>query len=418
LFSPTNSQAAGTFKFGGKVIPGNDTFGGSKFGPVPSSLGDWDGNYTTYLKISDQQEIPIVNRGSVDYVKDSLRAKPSAVEQGEYATARTAETSETAQQSSVSASLANSGIIGEVGKQIKNYQKNNDKFLNNPDWEDEPLTPITLENLESLVDFRTDFDEEVSPVPPRPFLKYFIGDDASIRSRGQEADGTINARDLANAIPRDANGTRKKISYIRDPLNDDKFDPDKKVLPFYNALSTIEKDGRQDDAIVVSFAMGNDNHVQFRAFITDLTQSANPEYKPYQYIGRIEKFISYVTVQRTISFKLKVLAFSKDELQIVWERLNYLNSFVFPYGFDKGILQPNIIRATIGAVYKDHPMYITGMNINFSDYSWDIDNEVPIAADVDIQATLIEKNTAYANKGFFGWVERSEFDITTFPEDQ
>jgi hypothetical protein len=152
--------------------------------------------------------------------------------------------------------------------------------------------------------------------------------------------------------------------------------------------------------------MGNNAHVQFRAFITDLSQSASPEYKPYQYIGRIEKFISYVTVQRTISFKLKVLAFSKKELTTVWTRLNYLNSFVFPYGFDQGILQPNIIRATIGNVYKDQPMYITGMNINFSDYSWDIDNEVPIAADIDVQATLIEKDTAFANKPFFGIVEK------------
>jgi len=94
--------------------------------------------------------------------------------------------------------------------------------------------------------------------------------------------------------------------------------------------------------------------------------------------------------------------------------LNYLNAFVFPYGFDRGILQPNIIKMTIGNVYADQPCYITQLDIDFNELteSWDIDAEVPIAATVNITAAIIEKDTKWANKPFFGIVE----NLTEPPE--
>jgi hypothetical protein len=112
----------------------------------------------------------------------------------------------------------------------------------------------------------------------------------------------------------------------------------------------------------------------------------------------------YNSVQREVSFKLDLLAFSKDELNIVWKRLNYLTSFVFPYGFNKGILQPNIVRFTIGNVFIDQPGYVTSFSTNFNETaeSWDIDAEVPIAATVNMNFMIIEKDTKFADKPFYG----------------
>jgi hypothetical protein len=232
-----------------------------------------------------------------------------------------------------------------------------------------------------------------------PFLKYFTADPESITSRIDQ----MNARDRAA----EARSEGRRISYIRDPLNETPTNPSENILSFYkDDLKTITEggDGKEDDPILVSFAMGKDEHVQFRAFIRDLNQTATPDYKTYQYIGRIEKFIMYNSVQREVSFKLDLLAFSKDELNIVWKRLNYLTSFVFPYGFNKGILQPNIVRFTIGNVFVDQPGYVTSFSTNFNETaeSWDIDEEVPIAATVDMNFVIIEKNTKWANKSLYG----------------
>lgn len=240
-------------------------------------------------------------------------------------------------------------------------------------------------------------------VEQTPFIKYFK----------PETQGSITGL----RPPMDKEGIRtqtvventKKISYMRDIFNKPvKGRPNGKLLTPYKDMPTPD-DLTDEDPIVVSFAMGTDDHVQFRAFITDLQQSANPEYKTYQYIGRIEKFISYVSVQREISFKLGIIAFSKNELDMVWKRINYLTAMVFPYGVNKGILQPNIIRLTIGNVYYDQPGYITSLNTNFTGITetWDIDNEVPISATMDIKFNIIEKKRVDASSPFYHYLSKS-----------
>jgi hypothetical protein len=274
----------------------------------------------------------------------------------------------------------------------------------------------------------------------RSYIRYFNSGKGSIRTAGfKEAfnDGSTNAKLLAE-INREIDENLVNISYLRDPLNsptieNDEFNPETIALKPYKNLrsvnhmvtgdppgSYIDKElGDQVDPVVVSFAMGRDDHIQFRAFIRDLQQTATPQYKDYQYIGRIEKFISYVTVQREISFKLDIIAFSKEELDIVWKRINYITGLVFPYGINKGILQPNIVRLTIGQVYTDQPGYITSLDTTFSDLSpsWDIDKQVPINATMNIRFKLIEKNVALADSPFYGINEgNSDFDRITQDE--
>lgn len=247
---------------------------------------------------------------------------------------------------------------------------------------------------------------------PRPFLKYFRGGEGSIRS-AFDLDllgGTGNAKTLTESAR--TLGT-KKISYLRDPANTQNRDsvaltPGRLGVDVaYSDLPNIGN--RFNDPVVVSFAMGDRRHVQFRAFIKDIQQSISPEYKNYQYIGRIERFINFTGVQREVSFKLTVVAFSKDELGVVWSRINYLTGLAFPYGLNKGILQPNIVRMTIGNLYTDQPGYITSINTDFSQLTetWDIDSQTPISAEINIKFVLIEKATRIASSPFYGITEQN-----------
>jgi len=167
----------------------------------------------------------------------------------------------------------------------------------------------------------------------------------------------------------------------------------------------IQREYPEDvDAITVSFAMGGYEHIPFRAYIKDLTQTVNPEYKSYSYIGRLEKFITYTSVQRDLSFKLGIIASTKEELDVVWRRINYLTGLAYPIGFHRGIFQPNITRLTIGSLYIDQPGYITSLDTNFNELgeSWDLDEEIPIAATMNIKFTLIEKASRIASSPFYG----------------
>ncbi len=231
-------------------------------------------------------------------------------------------------------------------------------------------------------------------VKSTPYIKYFTADVASIKGLPQQnPDGSIQSKKPGSG----------KISYLKDPLNVT-GSARQNVLDGYNTLPAVGS----DDAIVVSFAMGKNDPIQFRAFVKDLNQSVTPEYKANQYIGRIEKFISYTGAQREISFKLDVLAFSQTELEAVWKRINYLTGMAYPYGINRGILQPNIIRLTIGNVFENQPGYVTSINTNFNEVSesWDIDDEVPIGATIDMRFVIIEKNVAVANSPFYGINEK------------
>jgi hypothetical protein len=251
------------------------------------------------------------------------------------------------------------------------------------------------------------YEEETGDDGGMPYLKYFVGDPESITAASQFDPSNVNSTN-AKYLAESRTDKSKKISYIKDPSNmvaSADIQASLKVQPAYKPIN-----GAMDsfeDPIVVSFAMGNDSAIRFRAYIKDLNQSATPEYKSYQYIGRTEKFISYTSVQRDISFKLSIIAFSKDEIEGVWRRINYLTGLVFPYGFNRGIYQPNITKLTIGSVYVDQPGYITSMTTNFNTITetWDIDNQVPISAEVDIKFIIIEKKTKIADSPFYGITE-------------
>lgn len=238
-----------------------------------------------------------------------------------------------------------------------------------------------------------------------PFVKYFTSPDGVSTLNATEARSnqiSVNAKTIAESKKSTTPGV--KISYIKDPANAKQSVAEfsTAVLQPYQAINNSF-----DDPITVSFAMASKAHVKFRAFIKDLTQNITPQYKDYQYIGRVDKFITYTGVQRDIQFKLGVIAFSKDELDIVWRRINYLTGLVYPSGFYQGIFQPNIVRLTIGNVYRDQPGYITSLETNFNDITetWDIDSQVPIAATMNIRYTIIEKASRIADSPFYAATE-------------
>lgn len=258
--------------------------------------------------------------------------------------------------------------------------------------------PTAVQTKENVIKFIKYFD------PGQSLASVGPGTD---KPNSVKAKRGVNGGNLVNPLSKN----QGKISYIKDPLNTELPTKTNHELQPYNKLLSPDAAAVKgiSDIITVSFAMGKNNHIQFRAFVKDLQQNATPEYKFYQYIGRVEKFINYTGVQREISFKLGIIAFSQDELDIVWKRINYITSFVYPYGFNRGIMQPNIIRLTIGDVYKDQPGYVTSLGTNFSGITdtWEIarGKQVPISAEMDIKFTLIEKYTKIASSPFYGITE-------------
>jgi len=232
------------------------------------------------------------------------------------------------------------------------------------------------------------------------YVKYFNSPDGlKMSMEGNRGDGPTSSK-----ITRQPND-KKLFSYVKDPANTLAKKPNKTADPYKDINNDFE------DMITVSFAMGKEDPIKFRAFIKDINQSTSPQYNTFQYIGRIEKFVTYTGVQREVSLKLALVAFSITELDMVWKRINYLTGLAFPYGFSSGILQPNIARITLGKIYENQPVYLTSLNTIFNDTaeSWEIDPkyQVPIAATMDMRFVLIEKSTKIASSPFYGITDSS-----------
>ena len=142
----------------------------------------------------------------------------------------------------------------------------------------------------------------------------------------------------------------------------------------------------------------------FRAFISSIRESVKPEFNEQRYIGRTERYVNYAGVKRTVSLEFNVVAFSKDEIDVMWMRVNYLTGLAFPQGASlSGFMVPPLFKMTIGNIYADQPCYIDSLDYDFLDdkITFDIDKEVSQVINVKMNVTLLEKTTRFYDTPFY-----------------
>ena len=68
----------------------------------------------------------------------------------------------------------------------------------------------------------------------------------------------------------------------------------------------------------------NNKILSFDAILSGITDTITPEYSSERYIGRPESVYVYQGVQRAVSFTFDVYPMSRQEMPVLWEKLNYL----------------------------------------------------------------------------------------------
>jgi hypothetical protein len=150
-------------------------------------------------------------------------------------------------------------------------------------------------------------------------------------------------------------------------------------------------------------------HIQFRAFLNDITDNNSANYSSTRYIGRADQVHVYEGFTRTIGLGFTIYSRNPDEQKIVFQKLNTLTSLLTPsYSIkqdnqirnyssplDKskevgvvenilgGIPRAPIIKLTIGNYINGQYGFITGLTYNIKNANlWDIDNELPHVIEV------------------------------------
>jgi hypothetical protein len=147
--------------------------------------------------------------------------------------------------------------------------------------------------------------------------------------------------------------------------------------------------------------------------LSGISESLTPEWSSERYIGRPDSVHVYQGVDRSMSFEFMVVPSSKQELPILWEKLNYLVGLTYPswkkVGDGKRMEAP-FIQLTIGDMYNDVPGFFSSLSVTVDDNSpWEIEDglQLPHAINVSCEFTHIGQH-ALASQGKHydvGWLK-------------
>ena len=121
-----------------------------------------------------------------------------------------------------------------------------------------------------------------------------------------------------------------------------------------------------------------DDIMTFRAIITSLTDTYNPQWNPVQMIGRADPTYHYSGYSRDMNLDFTVAAADRDELKPIWRKLNALASYTAPeYNKNSIAMKGPWMRITIGDLLVQQPVFISSLFFTLVDgeTTWDTNIE-------------------------------------------
>ena len=145
----------------------------------------------------------------------------------------------------------------------------------------------------------------------------------------------------------------------------------------------------------------NGKWIIFPAHLGTITDAVTPTYSQERYIGRPDAVHIYTGTDRSVSFDFKVAAFTKQEIPIIQEKMNYLMGLGYPTfkalfdGDSESRPVAPYISLTIGDLFKDTPGYFSGITITTDETAtWELDDgfQIPQSFSVSVEFVYIGKH--------------------------
>ena len=191
-------------------------------------------------------------------------------------------------------------------------------------------------------------------------------------------------------------------------------------VAYQGSYGNLSTQGYPDDLIKFRIRDAvNGKWIIFPAYLSDITDNSTAEYTPERYIGRADSVHIYQGYSRTISLSFKVVALSRNDIPIMWEKINYLKGLTLPtYKRQMDELRPvaPYIYLTIGDLFDNTPGYFSSVGITIPESAtWEISDgvQVPQVCDVTAEFTYIGKQTPHTiGKQYDGlwWVQGRHLD--------
>tara|TARA_Y100000004_G_scaffold194488_1_gene259227 strand:+ start:446 stop:1816 length:1371 start_codon:yes stop_codon:yes gene_type:complete len=213
----------------------------------------------------------------------------------------------------------------------------------------------------------------------------------TLKSRGDKPRGTLTIGSVNTNLQSEQRKNKFDINNVKrgnhlNPLLTDKYkDLPKDFIEF-----------RVKDAV-------NNQFIQFPAYLTDITDNSSAEYNPTRYIGRPDQVFVYSGYTRSISFGFRVAALQKEDVPILWRKIERLKLLTLPT-FSKNVISNDnelrpvapFVELTLGNLFFNTPGYFGSVNVTIPQTStWELDDgyQLPHVCDVSVEFTYVGKGT-------------------------
>jgi len=287
-------------------------------------------------------------------------------------------------------SVFNDSVIGELNKNIqgfKSFKKSIKSFSDNP--------------LKSISDI-ANIDQEAKLIEYRA------------KAYGKQ-------KKLGNPAAKVVIGNRKLSKSFEGPIKGGtkSRNVNRANMTFYGG------EGKNTDLVDFRFKdIHNEKFINFSALLSGITDTITPEYATERYMGRPESVYIYQGVSRTVGFSFQVYPTTRQELPVLWEKLNYLVGMCYPNwvdapkpdsGFKPVTMLSPMMELTIGDMYRNTPGYLSGVTLTVQDGStWEFEEnlQLPHNIQVDIEFQYIGKYLPNAKGKHFelNWLTNNEVD--------
>jgi len=161
----------------------------------------------------------------------------------------------------------------------------------------------------------------------------------------------------------------------------------------------------------------DNKYIFFRAYIEGLTENISPSWTSTNYIGRSEPVYVYERSERDITFTLRMVAQTSDELGKIYQKMNKLTSLCYPQYMDdtnlggKMKMKPPLTKFRLGELFgksKNELMgFIKSLNYSIDQSStWETEpgKRVPRHVTANITYQVIHGSVPQLNTQFYGYV--------------
>jgi hypothetical protein len=156
-------------------------------------------------------------------------------------------------------------------------------------------------------------------------------------------------------------------------------------------------EGKNTDLVDFRFKdVHNNKFINFSAILSGITDTITPEYASERYLGRPESVYIYQGVSRAIGFNFEVYPTTRQELPVLWEKLNYLVGMCYPNWVNAPSADPDfkplamispMMELTIGDMYRNTPGFLSTLSLVVQDGStWEFEKDLQLPHYIQVTA--------------------------------